>query len=178
MHRQAILSLLRAHQANQAESCQKMINFIESHPDCFERQLEIGHLTGSAWLVNQAGDKVLLTHHKKLNCWLQPGGHADGDTDIARVALKEAEEESGLKILKLDSAEIFDVDIHLIPARKNEPAHYHYDVRFVVRAYGDEQYEVSDESHDLAWVDIKALQQYEVDDSVLRMAEKWLAQTS
>ncbi len=103
--------------------------FIDSHPDCFERSCQVGHITGSAWIVNRAGDRVLLTHHRKLGRWLQPGGHSDGDPDTLEVALREAREESGLDVRALDEA-IFDLDVHLIPARGHEPAHLKHPLIF------------------------------------------------
>ncbi|MEO5559761.1 MAG: NUDIX hydrolase [Dokdonella sp.] len=145
------------------------------YADAASRQRLPGHLTGSAWLVSADGQRALLTHHRKLDRWLQPGGHADGDADLARVALREAEEESGLRDLVVESA-IFDIDRHRIPARGDEPDHWHYDVRYVVRATASEQFEVSDESHALAWRDIaKLATDGAIDDSVRRMASKWLA---
>ncbi len=149
--------------------------FTQTHADGFERSCEPGHITGSAWLVSADGRRVLLTHHRKLDRWLQPGGHCDGDSDVARVALREAEEESGLTGLKLETGNIFDVDVHRIPARKGEPAHDHLDIRFVVRAGDDENYRVSEESHDLAWVSVESLLDDAVEPSIRRMAEKWLA---
>lgn len=149
--------------------------FLASSADVFERRHPPGHFTGSAWLVSRDGRRALLTHHRKLDRWLQPGGHADGDSDLARVALREAEEESGLTGLR-GEATIFDLDRHAIPARGSEPEHWHYDVRFVVRAGDDEAFVVGEESHDLAWRVIAELRDApQVDESVRRMAEKWLA---
>jgi len=120
------------------------------------------------------GARVLLTHHRKLGLWLQLGGHADGDSDLVRAALKEAEEESGLRGLRIDDS-IFDLDRHWIPEHGGVPAHWHYDVRYVVRAGADEAFVVSDESHALAWRDIAELAAAEATDaSVRRMARKWL----
>jgi 8-oxo-dGTP pyrophosphatase MutT (NUDIX family) len=151
--------------------------FASAHADCLERSCVPGHLTGSAWLVDRTGGRVLLTHHRKLNKWLQLGGHADGDGDLARVALREAEEESGLGDLTVEPA-IFDLDRHMIPARGTEPAHWHYDVRFVVRVVGSEEFTISDESHALAWRGIaEVAADSSVDDSVRRMAGKWLRRT-
>ena len=149
--------------------------FLADQPQCFERALKHGHFTGSAWLVSADGQRVLLTHHRKLGRWLQLGGHADGDPDLARVALREAEEESGLARLALDGEEIFDLDRHRIPARGVESEHWHYDVRYVVRAGPDENFAVSAESLALAWRPvIGVVADAEADESVRRMAVKWL----
>jgi len=149
-------------------------DFAIAHADCLERSCAPGHLTGSAWLVDRTGARVLLTHHRKLDKWLQLGGHADGDADLARVALREAEEESCLRGLVVEPG-IFDLDRHEIPARANEPAHWHYDVRFVVHATGSEEFVVTDESHALAWREIAQIAvDASVDESVRRMAKKWL----
>ena len=132
-----------------------------------------GHLTGGAWLVSGDGQRTLMTHHRKLGRWLQLGGHADGDIDMARVALKEAEEESGLADLSVER-EIFDLDRHWIPERRGIPGHWHYDVRYVVHAGGSEAYVVGEESLDLAWREIAPMAADD-DASISRMARKWLA---
>lgn len=147
----------------------------EGGADPFTRGRLEGHFTASAWLVDRAGARVLLTHHRKLERWLQLGGHADGDRVLANVALREAEEESGLTGLRVDAA-IFDLDRHWIPERGDVPGHWHYDVRYVVHAGDNEAYVVSDESHDLAWRDIAAIaEDADADESMRRMAGKWLA---
>jgi len=157
-----------------AEAARQFCAFVNAHPDAARRELSTGHLTGSAWLVSADGARVLLTHHRKLGLWLQLGGHADGDADLARVALREAEEESGLRDLVIEGG-IFDLDCHEIPARSAEPAHLHYDVRFVVRATGSEEFAVSEESHALAWREIADIvDDSSMDTSVRRMAHKWL----
>ncbi len=133
-----------------------------------------GHFTGSSWLVSADGERVLLTHHKKLDRWLQLGGHADGDMDLAAVALKEAEEESGLTGLVV-SPDIFDIDLHFIPAHKVVPGHWHYDARFVVTATDNEAFAISEESNALAWRNIAELAADEtMDASMRRMAQRWL----
>jgi 8-oxo-dGTP pyrophosphatase MutT (NUDIX family) len=143
--------------------------------DPFTRDRLAGHFTASSWLVDRTGQRALLTHHRKLDRWLQLGGHADGDRDLARVALREAEEESGLTGLSVEAA-IFDLDRHWIPERGEVPGHWHYDVRYVVHAAGSEDYVVSEESHDLAWREIAAIANEAVEDaSMQRMAGKWLS---
>ena len=146
----------------------------------FLRSRLAGHFTGSAWLVSADGARVLLTHHRKLNRWLQLGGHADGERDLAKVALTEAEEESGLTGLVLEDGELFDIDKHWIPERHDVPGHWHYDARYVVRAVGSEAFAISEESLALAWRDITdvadaAIETPDGDDSLPRMAKRWLA---
>ena len=178
--RRLLLELLDRHargDASAADDVRQFHAFAVARADCFERRCEPGHFTGSAWLVDASGQRVLLTHHRKLNRWLQLGGHADGDPDLAQVALREAEEESGLAGLVVEP-EIFDIDRHLIPARAAEPAHWHYDVRFVVQTTGNETFIVGDESHALAWRDIAAIAaDAQADESLRRMARKWLVRS-
>ena len=144
----------------------------------FVRERLAGHFTASSWLPDRSGRRALLTHHRKLGLWLQLGGHADGERDLRIAALKEAEEESGLRGLSIDAG-IFDLDRHWIPEYKGVPAHWHYDVRYVIHAGQDEAYTVSEESHDLAWRRIDELAiEAGTDPSVQRMARKWLARSS
>ena len=175
-HRQRLLDLLddyETRRAGEAAVVAQFRDFVHAHERCFERDCWAGHITGSAWLVNGAGSHVLLTHHKKLDRWLQLGGHSDGESDTLLAARREAEEESGLAVVSLSPA-IFDLDVHEIPARKADPAHYHFDVRFCFEACS-ERFQVSEESHDLAWVPIDDMRDYTDEESVLRMARKWLA---
>lgn len=174
--REYVLGLLERYaQRYSAEKAvaDSIITFVRSYPDCFERSLQVGHITGSAWLVNPAGSEVLLTHHAKLNAWFQLGGHSDGEPCTLEVARKEALEESGLAAVAAVSEELFDIDVHPIPATAREPQHYHYDLRFAFRAEGSTAFEVSDESHELAWVAIDAIGDYSQEESMLRMARKW-----
>lgn len=154
---------------------ERFISFVAAQPRCFERALEIGHVTGSAWIVDAAGERVLLTHHAKLDIWVQPGGHCDGEADVAAVALREAIEETGLADLEQVSPEIFDLDIHPIPARGEVATHEHFDVRYAFRlgALGSDAFVVTAESHDLAWVRLDALERYTRERSMQRMREKW-----
>jgi 8-oxo-dGTP pyrophosphatase MutT (NUDIX family) len=150
-------------------------DLLDDGADAFVRERLAGHFTASSWLVSADGTRTLLTHHRKLGLWLQLGGHADGERDLRIAALKEAQEESGLPGLSIESG-IFDLDRHWIPEHKGVPAHWHYDVRYVVRAGAEEDYVVSDESHDLAWRSIAGLAgDAGADASVRRMARKWVA---
>jgi len=163
------------HWPEEAEMVGRFADFISRFHDCLAREQTYGHVTGSAWVVNRAGTHVLLTHHRKLDRWLQLGGHADGNRDILDVARREVVEESGLVDFELVEKTIFDLDIHPIPARKNEPEHFHFDVRFAFKVTGSEQYTISAESKDLAWVKIADLSSYTIEESMLRMRRKWLS---
>jgi 8-oxo-dGTP pyrophosphatase MutT (NUDIX family) len=143
-----------------------------AHPEAFQRTHLPGHITGSAFLVDPTLTHTLLVHHGKLNRWLQPGGHADGDTDVAGVARREANEETGVLQLDLLVNDIFDLDIHPIPARKEFPAHDHYDVRYLFRASMQERVIVSEESHDVRWVALADLERYNPEPSLLRLRDK------
>ena len=180
MHRDAVLKLLSAHaarslDAHEAAMTAEIIRFAEQHPDCLRRSCVPGHLTGSAWIVSPDRTRTLLTHHHKLDKWLQLGGHADGEGDLLAVALREAREESGLTRVRAVSAEIFDCDCHLIPARGAEPAHYHHDLRFMIEADPAEPLVISDESKDLAWVEITRVTSLNPEESMARMVRKTLA---
>ncbi|MDH3640552.1 MAG: NUDIX hydrolase [Gammaproteobacteria bacterium] len=159
----------------EANTIERFVDFVNANERCFQRDCWAGHVTGSGWLVNANRDHVLLTHHKKLGRWLQVGGHSDGVADPLAVAIKEAEEESGLAVFPLDGT-VFDIDIHEIPARKSLPAHFHFDVRFALGTSGGDAFQVSDESNDLAWVPVERMDDYTDEESVLRMARKWLAE--
>lgn len=111
----------------------RILHWLDNHDDALYRTCLQGHLTGSAVVVDPSQPATLLIHHKKLDRWLQPGGHADGQGDLAEVALREAREETGLAMLEVLSPAI-DLDIHTIPARGDEPQHLHLDVRFLVIA--------------------------------------------
>jgi 8-oxo-dGTP pyrophosphatase MutT (NUDIX family) len=152
----------------------EIIRFVEAHPDCLLRTCVPGHLTGSAWIVDALRSRVLLTHHRKLDKWLQPGGHADGDPDLLAVALREAREETGLTQLQLVASAVFDVDRHWIPPRGDTPGHWHHDLRFLIEADPAEPLVISDESHDLAWVELTQVAALNSEESMLRMVRKTL----
>ncbi len=142
-------------------------------PDCFKRSSLHAHFTASAWVLNHKFDKALLTHHAKLSRWLQLGGHADGEEDLRIVAQKELNEESGLSNASFIHEEIFDIDIHTIPARRNVPEHEHYDVRFLFIADQFEQLNKNHESKEVAWVSLDLIPGLcNQNDSILRMIKK------
>jgi 8-oxo-dGTP pyrophosphatase MutT (NUDIX family) len=181
MHRKQLLELLahyNSHDPQQIVMRNDMISFVEDNPLCFERSLEIGHITASAWLINKHGTHALLTHHAKFNTWLQLGGHCDGDADVLRVALKEAHEESGITKIAPVFEEIFDIDIHTMSNTNTYKCRIHLDVRFLLQVTSDENYIVSPESKDLRWIsqDITTLPIQSP--SLVRMFNKWIHTTN
>ena len=174
MHRNTLLSLLESYSIrhpSEMETVNLFLEFIKSYDQCFERSLQIGHITGSSWLLSPKLDSAFLVHHKKLNKWLQPGGHVDGQADILKEAIREAREETGIKKLSPLSTDIFDLDIHTIPERKNEPEHFHYDVRFILQAHQNE-FLISKESNAGTWVPLSKIKELTQEESVLRMTSK------
>ena len=153
---------------------EKMLAFIKQYHNCFERSLEIGHITASAWILNKDRTKALLMHHNKLNKWFQLGGHCDGNSDVLEVAIKEAQEESGIINIGPVSQKIFDIDIHLIPDNKKEKAHYHYDVRFLLCVTSDEKISQNQESKELRWISRDKVDLPTDNPSVVRMFNKWV----
>ena len=177
MHRQELLTLLRQHRTrfmDESGYVQRAIGYIEQHEDCFYRELWPVHVTGSAWVISPDRNQVLMMHHKKHDQWFQPGGHADGDADIVRVALRETSEETGIDLsrIKLLDSDVFDVDIHSIPAMGNEPQHEHIDIRFLVEIDDSVAVPGNDESHQVLWVSLYEVARFNNNRSTYRMLEK------
>jgi 8-oxo-dGTP pyrophosphatase MutT (NUDIX family) len=171
--RERLLEILRRYappSEDRGAEVRRIISFVEREPACAERSHQFGHLTGSAWIVTADRTKALLLHHRKLNRWMQPGGHADGELDLLAVALREAREESGLSSIEPVSGEVFDVDIHEIPPFKGIPAHYHFDVRFLLVGDDTEKPSRNEESNEVKWIELSAIREYTDEESVLRMA--------
>ena len=185
MHRKPLLELLARYEAvhPREKPCVERIRaLVQAHDDCFERTCLPGHITASAWILSPDRKRVLLTRHRKLERWLQLGGHADGDADVLRVALREAREESGMDrfgvLCRADEASPsepplpLDLDVHRIPARGNEPEHAHHDIRYLLVADEGQSLTISAESIDLAWFDPVDLATLDADVSLLRLRDK------
>lgn len=146
-----ILATWPAPDEAQARERDRVLAWIDRYPtDAHRRERLEGHLTASALVVDVTRGAALLTHHRKLGRWLQLGGHCDGDANLARTALREAVEESGIADLRIDPRPL-DVDVHAIPARGAEPEHLHLDTRFLVFAPPGALEVLSEESLELRW---------------------------
>ncbi len=175
--RQQLTDLDLTTSAEEAQHRDQMLALLDGAPDCFLRSCFPGHFTGSALVVSADGSRALLHHHKFLDRWLQFGGHCDGEVDVLQVALREAEEESGISGLIITSRRPFDLDIHAIPEnpRRGEPPHFHYDIRYMLIAPEGAEPAVSDESHALRWFTPAEAQAMPLDGGLQRLVEKWRA---
>ena len=158
---------------DEKKTIKMMIGFLQENPNCFERENLKGHFTGSAWGIDDTHSWILMTHHRQLDLWVQPGGHADGNENLLEVAINETKEETGLTQFKIISEEIFDLDIHEVPQYKNIPKHFHYDIRFLLETNRNpNDIKISKESFDVAWIHKSAVLQKNNDSSIKRMLNK------
>lgn len=163
---------------DQKEVCEKVLKFMERVDNPFTRKNLSGHITSSAWIVDQDVTKTVLIHHN-LDIWIQPGGHLEVQEYPAQGAVREAMEETGLQNLMIAPPGLLDVDVHTIPhnARKGEPEHAHYDLRYLMLAEGEELSIDLEEVRDARWIDLRHI----VDNpgeflpSIVRMAQSTLA---
>lgn len=153
---------------------EEMIAFCIGHSDCFERSCKKGHFTASAWVVNSNQSEILLMYHKKLDMWLQLGGHADGNDNLLLVAIKEVLEESGLTSVEPITSKIFDLGIHKIPKYKDEVEHYHFDIRFLLKSMTNDILIKNEESIEISWFPANKNFLPTNNDDILRMLDKWL----
>lgn len=187
MSRWPLLEMLGRYRENfpdEAPVVERICALVHDHTDCFLRTCRPGHITASAWILSADRGHALLTHHRKLDRWLQLGGHADGQWHVEEVALREAREESGFtqfEIVPINGVIMpFDIDVHEIPARYDasgqmvEDAHEHHDIRFLLIAHSDHDICVSEESHELAWCTPDEVLQRTSEESIVRMLHKAL----
>ncbi|MBM3734611.1 MAG: NUDIX domain-containing protein [Acidobacteria bacterium] len=152
---------------------------LETGPAALRASNPAGHVTASAWIVDRTGQFALLTHHAKLGAWFQPGGHVeDSDASVADAAAREAREECGIEAVHHDASRIFDVDVHLIPARGGMPAHHHHDVRYLLAADREAPLVPTSESRQLSWIPLARVVDFNPSESIARMVRKSLQRAS
>lgn len=153
MTRDAVAAMLGAHSpadAKEAADLHTMLELLDRLTDPFSAQEPEAHFTASALVLDGARGRTCLVLHRKLDLWLQPGGHVEpDDSTLALAALREVKEETGLSG-RLDAGSPVHLDIHEIPDRADRPAHLHLDVRFRVVADGVDL-TLSEESTDVRW---------------------------
>lgn len=172
-----LIALLAHHRTEDAEeeaSLLRMLRFLALSQDPFGRGNAEGHVTGSAVIGRPGGGAFLLVHHRKLNRWLQPGGHTDsGDADVLATALREAREETGLMAFETpQGGQPFDVDVHPIPERPGEPAHFHFDLRFLATTSETDPTAQDEEVAGARWFTLEEALAAGVDASLARALRK------
>jgi 8-oxo-dGTP pyrophosphatase MutT (NUDIX family) len=175
MDRVRLLQHLRSHwpfDAHEDKMLSRTAEFVESNELFYARALAQGHVTGSAWIIDEGREHALLVHHGRLDLWVQPGGHVEDDADMLSTAWREAREETGLTDVRPVAENIFDVDVHEIPANKREARHLHYDIRFLFIADRAAPLVVSSESKALAWVPLARISGVTREESIRRMVLK------
>lgn len=176
---QTLLENYKPNNLKEVKYKSKMIDFYKNYNNCFSREQEYGHFTASSFLLNSSKTKFLLMLHRKINIWVQPGGHCDGDPIVLRTALKEAQEESGINEIKILNENIFDIDIHKFPKTREVDEHYHFDIRFLLKTDGNDDFKINEESLDMKWFSFKQVLDNKLDyqDSIVRMVEKYMNDT-
>lgn len=166
-------SLLRTYDAttDEVEAVVAILELLDDGPRTFAADYFVpGHVTASAFVVDRTHSRLLLIHHRKLDRWMQPGGHVDAGEDVLTAAIREVQEETGVVATPLRSG-IFDLDVHSIPAHGDQPAHRHYDVRFLLETTSDEVV-LTDEVLGVRWVPFASVATMDTDGSVVRAAGK------
>lgn len=150
-----------------------ILDFVDAHDDALHRSCRRGHLTGSALVVDAAGARVVMLHHAKLRRWLQPGGHCDGDANLAAVALREASEETGIIGLRVHPVAI-DLDVHEVDPPADGP-HLHLDARYLVVVPEGAEPVGNHESTEIRWASEADLEELDIDAGTWRLVRHGLA---
>ncbi len=151
-----------------------IVRLLTGTPGAFSRDHFMpGHVTASCFVVDPTERQLLLHHHRRLGRWLQMGGHLEGDEMPAEAALREGSEESGLTDLELACDEVFDLDVHPIPAGKGEPDHLHFDIRYLARTSSPQAISLdATESNDLIWATLDRAEELLCEEAGSRVIHK------
>jgi ADP-ribose pyrophosphatase YjhB (NUDIX family) len=146
----------------------RFINFLENNKNVYSRNNLVAHLTSSSWIVNKNKDKVFLIHHNIYNCWAPLGGHADDDTNLSHVAMKESQEESGMENIKLLDKKILDISVMSVPEHvkngKIVPLHFHFDVRYLLEADEKQESKIAEREVSAGkWFNVDEIKELNID---------------
>ena len=157
---------------NEQEAADKevILRFLAENEDAFERENRIAHMTASAWVVNRERTKVLMVYHKIYDSWSWTGGHADGETDLLAVALREVREETGVKNVAAVSEELFSLEVLTVDGHEKRgkyvSSHLHLNVTYLLEAdEGDLLTICEDENKGVAW--------FSLEDALKASSEPW-----
>tara|TARA_B110000503_G_C7119509_1_gene401855 strand:- start:140 stop:682 length:543 start_codon:yes stop_codon:yes gene_type:complete len=173
IEKQELIKQVEAYPENDKNK-QQILLFLEQHEDFWTKNNALGQITASCWVLNKDRTKALMTHHKKLDRWLQIGGHLEAEDDsIVDSCIRELKEESGLTQFKLLQEEIFDLDVHDISeSKKGVPAHIHYDIRMIFEEEEDEEIQFDkEESNKIIWMSLSEIEKLN-NESISRMILK------
>lgn len=150
-----------------------ILEFLDKQPDAFLRSNLLAHMTASAWIVNPGRDKVLMVYHKLYDSWSWTGGHADGERDLLKVALKEAMEETGAVHIKPVTEDIYSLEVLTVDGHEKRgeyvPSHLHLNVTYLLEAdEGDELKICPDENSGVAW--------FSLDEALEKSTEPWFVE--
>ena len=157
---------------NEQEAADKalILDFLAKNPDAFYRTNRIAHMTASAWVVNPARDRVLMVYHKIYDSWSWTGGHADGDEDLARVALREVHEETGVRSARLLAEDIFSLESLTVDGHEKRsayvPSHLHLNVTYLLEADDDDALTVCEEEN-------SGVRWFGLDEALKASSEPW-----
>lgn len=150
-----------------------ILDFLDKNEDAFQRSNLIAHMTASSWVVNPKRDKVLMVYHKIYDSWSWTGGHADGDTDLAAVALREVKEETGVKSARLLSDEIFSLEILTVDGHEKRgeyvPSHLHMNLTYLVEADDSDSLSICEEEN-------SGVQWFSPEDALKASTEPWFVE--
>ena len=156
---------------NETET-EQILGFLATADNLFGRDSVTGHITCGAWILDPTLTKVILVRHRRLDRWIQPGGHIEPLETPFAGALREAVEETGIEQLIPWKEELFNLSVHLFPEGKDGSAHFHYDFRYLFFAPSDSELRAADETDGVAWVSLEQIQAYTDEATILGMAAK------
>ena len=152
--------------ANEQEAAdqQLMLSFMDRNPDCLNRSNLAAHFSASGWIVNKARDKVLLCYHKVYDSWSWTGGHADGESDLEAVAIREANEETGVHAVSVFPGQIFSLETLYVMGHEKRgvyvPCHLHLNMTYLFEAEPEQELHCKpDENTGVAWIPMETLAQ-------------------